>query len=102
MTPASRRPGRVPIVMDGIDGLVFTAGVGEHAAPVSADIVSRLSWLGAAIDPQANARHGPKISSSKSAIACYVIPTNEELIIARHEQAVVLHATVPKSSAESR
>ena len=76
-------------VMGGIDGLVFTAGIGENAAPVRANIGSRLSWLGVAIDAEANARHGPHISSKGSAVACYVIPTNEELMIARHSLALV-------------
>ena len=76
-------------VMGGIDGLVFTAGTGEHAAPVRASIGWRLSWLGLAIDAEANARHGPRISSNGSAVACYVIPTNEELMIARHALALV-------------
>jgi acetate kinase len=76
-------------VMGGIDGLVFTAGVGENAAPVRANIGSRLSWLGVAIDTELNARHGPLISSIDAAVACYVIATNEELMIARHALALV-------------
>jgi acetate kinase len=76
-------------VMGGIDGLIFAAGVGEHAAPVRASIGSRLAWLGVALDAEANTRRGPRISSSTSAVACYVIPTNEELMIARHAQALL-------------
>ena len=76
-------------VMGGIDGLVFTAGVGERGASVRADICARLKWLGLQMDERANARHGPRISSSKSKIACYVIPTNEELMIAQHSLALV-------------
>jgi acetate kinase len=79
-------------VMGGIDGLVFTAGVGEHAAPVRQSICSRLAWLGLEIDEDANARHGPLISTGKSAITCYVVPTNEELMIARHALAAIRHA----------
>jgi acetate kinase len=79
-------------VMGGIDGLVFTAGVGEHAAPVRQSICSRLAWLGLAIDKDANARHGPLISTAQSAITCYVVPTNEELMIARHALACIRHA----------
>ena len=80
----ARMVAELATVMGGIDGLIFTAGVGEHAAPVRSSIVSRLAWLGVALDAEANARHGPRISSSTSAVACYVIPTNEELMIARH------------------
>ena len=89
----ARMVAELATVMGGIDGLVFTAGTGEHAAPVRADIGSRLSWLGLAIDAAANARHGPRISSKDSAVACYVIPTNEELMIARHALALVRRST---------
>ena len=75
--------------MGGIEGLIFTAGIGEQAAPVRADIGSKLAWLGLGIDAEANVRHGPRISSNGSTIACYVIPTNEELMIARHALALV-------------
>jgi acetate kinase len=76
-------------VMGGIDGLVFTAGIGENTPSIRSSIGSRLSWLGVAIDHEANARHEPRISSSRSAVTCYVIPTNEELMIARHAYALV-------------
>ena len=85
----ARMVAELATVMGGIDGLVFTAGVGEKAAPVRANIASRLSWLGVAIDAEANTRHGPRISSKHSAVTCYVIPTNEELMIARHALALV-------------
>jgi acetate kinase len=85
----ARMVAELATVMGGIDGLVFTAGIGEHAAPVRSSIGSRLSWLGVAIDAEANARHGPRISSNTSTVACYVIPTNEELVVARHAQALV-------------
>jgi acetate kinase len=85
----ARMVAELATVMGGIDGLVFTAGIGEHAAPVRASIGSKLAWLGVAIDGDANARHGPRISSDRSSVACYVIATNEELMIARHALAVV-------------
>ncbi|HUK09469.1 MAG TPA: acetate/propionate family kinase [Stellaceae bacterium] len=85
----ARMVAELATVMGGLDGLVFTAGIGERAAPLRASIGSRLSWLGVAIDAEANARHGPRISSSDSRVACYVIPTNEELMIARHALALV-------------
>src|SRR5208337_2507173 len=92
----ARMVAELATVMGGIDGLVFTAGIGERAAPVRAIIGSRLSWLGLTIDAEANARHGPRISSKGSAVACYVVPTNEELMIARH--ALALSATVQMAS----
>ena len=85
----ARMVAELATVMGGIDGLVFTAGIGEHAPVIRANIASRLAWLGVAIDAEANARHGPCISVAKSAVACYVIPTNEELMIARHAVAVI-------------
>ncbi len=85
----ARAVAELATVMGGIDGLVFTAGVGEHAAPVRDAIGARLAWLGLEIDAAANARHGPRISAAQSRIACYVIPTNEELMMARHALALV-------------
>jgi acetate kinase len=85
----ARMVAELATVMGGLDGVVFTAGIGEHAAPLRANIGSRLSWLGVAIDAAANALHGPRISSSGSRVACYVIPTNEELLIARHALTLV-------------
>jgi acetate kinase len=85
----ARMVAELATVMGGIDGLVFTAGVGENAAPVRANIGSRLSWLGVAIDTELNARHGPLISSIDAAVACYVIATNEELMITRQALALV-------------
>jgi acetate kinase len=86
---SARMVAELATVMGGIDGLVFTAGVGENAVPVRAAIGARLAWLGLEIDAAANARHGPRISTAQSRIACYVIPTNEELMMARHALALV-------------
>lgn len=76
--------GALAASMGGIDGLVFTAGIGENAAPIRAAVARRLAWLGLELDPTANARHGPRISREGARIACYVVPTDEELMIARH------------------
>ncbi|AOB25944.1 MULTISPECIES: acetate/propionate family kinase [Bordetella] len=75
--------------MNGIDAIVFTAGIGENAAPVRAAIARRWEWLGVRLDEARNARHGPRISSDDSAIGVYVVRTNEELIIAQHTLALV-------------
>lgn len=72
------------VALDGLDALVFTAGIGEHATAVRAAICRRLAWLGLALDEEANRRHGPCISRAGSRIAAWVIPTNEETVIARH------------------
>ena len=76
--------GMLAAAMGGIEGFVFTAGIGENAPAIREAVVKRLAWLGAEIDAQANATHDVLISSARSRIACHVIPTDEELMIARH------------------
>jgi acetate kinase len=76
--------GMLAAAMGGIDGIVFTAGIGENAPPIREAVLRGLEWLGADIDPASNARGGPLISTRNSRIRCYVIPTNEELMIAQH------------------
>src|SRR5690606_21078159 len=75
--------------MGGLDGIVFTAGVGENAVPVRAAICGRLAWLGLVLDEAANGAAGPRISAPGSRVAAYVIPTNEERMIAQHTLAVL-------------
>ena len=75
--------------LGGLDGLVFTAGIGEHAAPIRAAICARLAWLGIALSMEANNANAPVISTTDSKIEVRVIPTNEELVIAKHTQALV-------------
>ena len=70
--------------MGGIDGFVFTAGIGENAAAIREAVARRLAWLGLELDPEANTKGDRRISRQGSRIACYVIPTDEELMIARH------------------
>ena len=76
--------GMLAAAMGGIDGIVFTAGIGENAPSLREEVLRRLSWLGLEVDPAANTRGGPRISTERSRITCYVIPTDEELMIARH------------------
>jgi acetate kinase len=76
--------GMMAAALGGIDSFVFTAGIGENAAKLRAQIAERLAWLGAALDSEANAAHSQEISSRESRIGLYVIPTDEELMIARH------------------
>jgi acetate kinase len=68
---------------------VFTAGIGEHSAPVRAALCRKLAWLGVTLDEQANAANGPRISASDSRVSVWVIPTNEELMIAQHTLALI-------------
>ncbi|GAB7540886.1 hypothetical protein CS8_005490 [Cupriavidus sp. 8B] len=69
--------------------LVFTAGVGEHAAPIREQVCRQAAWLGIALDAGANARGEPRISAPSSRVPVWVIPTNEELMIARHTRSVI-------------
>jgi acetate kinase len=81
--------GRLAAVLGGLDALVFTGGIGEHAAPVRAQVCEALAWLGLALDGEANARHGPRLSAQDSAVSAWVIPTDEDLVIARHTRALL-------------
>lgn len=81
---ASRELGSLAAALGGLDALVFTGGIGEHAAPVRAAIVRASAWLGLELDDAANRSHGPRITTAESRVAAYVVPTDEELMIARH------------------
>jgi len=78
-------------VLGGLDAFVFTAGIGEHSAAVRAMLCAKLAWLGVKLDPRASAANGPRISTADSAVSVWVIPTDEELMIARHTLALVRH-----------
>jgi acetate kinase len=80
----SRELGSLAAALGGLDAIVFTAGIGEYAAPVRERVCRAAAWLGVSLDPEANAKHGPLISDPHSAVDVWVIPTNEELMIARH------------------
>jgi acetate kinase len=79
-----REAGALAAVLGGIDALVFTGGIGEHAAPVRARACKALAWLGLDLDEAANEAGATVISRPSSAIAALVVPTNEEWMIARH------------------
>jgi acetate kinase len=81
--------GSLAAAMGGVDGIVFTAGVGENAAPVRAAIVERCAWLGAELDPARNARNAPLITTDASRLPVHVLPTDEERMIARHTLRVL-------------
>ncbi|MGT2437582.1 acetate/propionate family kinase [Bradyrhizobium betae] len=75
--------------LQGLDCLVFTGGIGEHAKEIRSAIGERLAWLGVRIDPVANDTARERISSSDGSVETFVIPTNEELTIARHCKTVL-------------
>jgi acetate kinase len=70
--------------LGGLDGFVFTAGIGEHAAQIRAAVCTRLAWLGVAMDPDANNADADRISTADSRVEVRVIPTDEEAMIVRH------------------
>jgi acetate kinase len=81
--------GMLAAALGGLDAFVFTAGIGENSVPIRARIAEKLAWLGAELDPTANADQGSLISQPESPVKLYVIPTDEELIIAKHTLAVL-------------
>jgi acetate kinase len=85
----ARHIGSLAAALGGIDGLVFTAGVGENAAPVRAAICEACAWLGLQLDAEANEAHQSCITRPGSRVSAHVIPTDENLMIARHTQALV-------------
>ena len=81
---AAKEIGALTAVLGGIDGLVFTAGIGENSAEIRRRIGEASAWLGLEMDAKANEGRGPRISKAGSRASAWVIPTNEELMIARH------------------
>ena len=85
----AREAGALAAAMGGIDGIVFTAGIGERSPAIRRRVMERLRWLGFELDSDSNERHGPLISNTGSRLKAYVIPTDEEQMIARHTLALL-------------
>ena len=85
----ARQIGSLAVALGGLDGIVFTAGVGENAAPIRAAICGACAWLGVELDAAANAAHRIRITRSASRVGAYVIRTDENLMIARHARTVL-------------
>ena len=86
--------------LQGLDAFVFTAGIGENSASLRACVVEQLGWLGATLDPVANTRNDRLISRSDSRLPIYVVPTDEELMIAQHTLSLLMNGWSPKLSQE--
>ena len=86
----ARELGSLAAALGGLDALVFTGGIGEHAAAVREQVCARSAWLGIEMDAAANARDAQRIDQAGSRTAVWVLPTNEELVIARHTRRLVL------------
>ena len=81
--------GSLAAVLGGVDAIVFTAGIGERSVEIRRRICESSAWLGVALDASSNASHAPKISASGSRPSVWMVPTNEELMIARHTGAML-------------
>jgi acetate kinase len=84
-----RELGSLAAALGGLDAVVFTAGIGENAAVIRERVCRDADWLGVELDAGANGARGPRISASSSRVSAWVIPTNEELMIARHTRALL-------------
>ena len=83
--------GMLAAALGGLDRFVFTGGIGENSARIRAELIRRMEWLGAELDASANQTNELLVSTSSSRIPIYVIPTDEELMIARHTLAMLLN-----------
>ncbi|NBC20696.1 MAG: acetate/propionate family kinase [Alphaproteobacteria bacterium] len=88
----AREIGSLAAALEGVDALIFTAGVGENAPEIRSGVCSRLRWLGAHLDEAANRENAPLISSPCSRIAVAVVPADEEIIIARETARIYAQA----------
>jgi len=87
-----RELGSLTAALGGLDAIVFTAGIGENSVPIRERVCRDAGWLGVELDAAANAAGGPQLSSPASRVAAWAIPTNEELMIARHARALLAAA----------
>jgi len=94
-----RELGSLAAALGGLDALVFTAGIGEHAAEIRRRVCENAAWLGVEVDRTANVNGGPCITRTSSNASAWVIPTDEDLIIARHTWAM-MHAAVTSGLSE--
>jgi acetate kinase len=85
----AREIGALAATLGGLDGLVFTAGIGEHAPEIRRQICARAEWLGVSLDSKANTRADARISAADSRVGVWVIPTDEEEMIAKHTFATI-------------
>ena len=81
--------GRLAMTLGGLDAIVFTAGIGEHQPPIRAAVAERLRWLGLELDEAANAANATRVSRADARVAAFVIPTDEEAVIAEDALAVM-------------
>jgi acetate kinase len=93
-----RECGSLAAALGGLDALVFTGGIGEHAAQIRAAVCRQCTWLGLVLDDAANQRGEPLISAPSSKVKIWIVPTDEELMIARHTASIVVGHDAATSS----
>lgn len=86
----ARELGSMAAALGGIDTLVFTGGIGEHSPAIRARVCEDAQWLGIECDESSNNEHGPSISDDSSSVSVWVVPTNEELVIAQHTKQLLI------------
>ena len=84
-----RELGSLAAALGGLDAIVFTAGIGENSAAIRERVCRDAAWLGLELDAAANAARGPRISTTGSRVSAWILPTNEELMIARHTRRLL-------------
>jgi len=84
-----REAGSLAAALGGLDAIVFTGGIGENSAAIRGRLCGDMAWLGVELDSAANALGGPRISVPASRVSAWSIPTNEELMIARHTRKLI-------------
>lgn len=96
-----RELGSLVAALGGLDALVFTGGIGEHAAPIRAQVCQDAQWLGIRFDEAANRAGGPQISAVDSAVSVWAIPTDEDLMIARHTCVIATNSLLTPQPLQS-
>ena len=91
---ANRELGGLVAALGGLDVLVFTGGIGEHSADIRRRICEAANWVGIALDYEANEAHQSRISQPNTPVDVFVIPTNEELVVARATRQIIAEAAV--------
>ena len=85
-----RELGALTAALEGLDAVVFTGGIGEHSANIRAEVLGGMAWLGVELDEEANRRHETIVSTRRSRVLCLRVPTDEETMIARHTQRLMV------------
>jgi acetate kinase len=84
-----RELGSLAAALGGLDAIVFTAGIGENSRSLRERVCKDAAWLGVELDTSANESGGPRISAAGSHVSAWIVPTDEELMIARHTRRVL-------------